>query len=266
MTFPYPSTCQLGCNGGSSQLLRNAAWLCAVLTLQLCTGFATAQQNTPQRSPTIQPISAQHSSPNHDGGPEVSPHDALKTESAVFKDREKEREYVILLWTLIITALGVAAGLFALFFAWLAVSEAQRQARENAKMSKAQFWILLRGIFTSYDDIHANFRPDGDWHSDSELPSATADKGRTELYMGLFEYCDRLLEEGLIDKQAFAASYSYRLRNILTNPWVIEKKLKAHRRGWRGFINLCYRILNEPIPDVPKLTAAEHSELYPKGG
>jgi hypothetical protein len=35
----------------------------------------------------------------------------------------------------------------------------------------------------------------------------------------------------------------------------------GRRKDWKAFINLCYR-LDVPIPDVPRLTPTEHSELY----
>jgi hypothetical protein len=159
-------------------------------------------------------------------------------------------------------------GVIALVAAWLALVEAQKQARENAKTAKAQFWIMLREVFASYDDIHDNFRPEGNWFRAADLPKEPGDKGRTELYMGLFEYCDRLLEEELIDMEAFEAPYAYRLKNILENPWVIQAKLIDHRHGWRGFINLCYRLPKvlekKPIPGVGPLSEDEHSQLYPK--
>ncbi|MBV9390356.1 MAG: hypothetical protein JOY96_00540 [Verrucomicrobia bacterium] len=170
-------------------------------------------------------------------------------------------DHAIMLWTFIITMIGVMAGLAALGFAWRTIREAQNQARDNAKTAKAQFWIMLRGVFASYDDIHTNLRPSGNWYGSNTLPADSPDMGRTEIYMGLFEYCDRLLEERLIDKQAFADSYRYRLRNLLTNRWVIEQKLVARRKDWKAFINLCYR-LDVPVPDVPRLTPTEHSELY----
>jgi hypothetical protein len=299
-------------SGGPSPLLRIAPWLCAVLILQLCTGFTTAQQtlipeqsltptpqpspsatSTPRQSETATPTPQQSESstptptPQESEAPtpeqsipalhpspvvEKGPHDALRTESVVSKDKEKEAEFLILIWTLIvtaigviITAIGVMAGLIALFYARATIREAQKQARENATVSRAQFWILLREVFTAYDDIHANFRPGGPWHKAIDLPSTPADFARTELCMGLLEYCDRMLEEELIDEKAFGHAYSYRLNNLLTNKWVVKEKLQLRRYGWLGFINLCYRFPTVAKPDlVDKLKPEEYSKLYPK--
>jgi len=166
-------------------------------------------------------------------------------------------DHDIALWTFIITTVGVVVGLAALFAAWLTI-------RDNTKTAKAQFWIMLRGVFAWYDDIHANFRPGGKWSDPNTGPETALDMGRTELYMGLFEYCDTLLEQGLIDEHTFARSYKYRLQNLVSNQWVIVEKLRERREGWRAFINLCCRLHAQP-PDVPELTVGERSELYSKG-
>jgi len=167
-------------------------------------------------------------------------------------------DHAILLWTFIITTIGVVAGVAVLVATWLTIRDARRTA-------KAQFWTMLRGVFAWYDDIHCNFRPKGDWHGSSDLPKTAQDMGRTELYLGLFEYCDKLLEEQLLDSRDFKRWYWYRLTNVVANRWVIEQKLVAHRKDWRAFINLCYRLGVEMPSDVPRLTADERSELYPKG-
>jgi hypothetical protein len=167
-------------------------------------------------------------------------------------------------WTLIVTICAVMVGVGALFYAWRTVEEAKKQARENADYIKAQYWILLRGVFANYDDIHAKFRPTGAWHGASELSEDVEDVARTELYMGLFEYCDKLLEKKLLDERDFPESYRYRLTNMLTNRWVRIEKLCKIRAGWLAFINLCYRVGIE-IDGVGKLSPAEHSKLYPKG-
>lgn len=173
-------------------------------------------------------------------------------------------EHTAAFWTLIVTVCAVLVGVGALFYAWKTVEEAKKQARENAEYTKAQYWILLRGVFTNYDDLHAKFRPEGAWHNSSVLSEDVEDVARTELYMGLFEYCDKLLEKKLLDERDFPESYRYRLENILTNGWVREVKLSANRDGWRAFINLCYRI-GVPITGVPGLSPEERSKLYPKG-
>jgi hypothetical protein len=165
-------------------------------------------------------------------------------------------EVTIAFWTLVITAIGVVVGLATLFAGWLTL-------RDSAKTGKAAFWIMLRNLFAWYDDIHVNFRPGGKWDRSEAAPESVSEMARIELYMGVFEYCDVLLEGKLLDEQTFKDSYAYRLSNLLTNKWVVDEKLIARRESWLAFINLCYR-LEVPGIEVPPLTASEHSKRYPK--
>jgi hypothetical protein len=69
------------------------------------------------------------------------------------------------------------------------------QLRDANKTAVGQFWLTLRGVMTEYDDIHANFRPRGRWHGSTTLPNQVNDWTRTELYMGLLEYCNTLMAQ-----------------------------------------------------------------------
>src|SRR6202008_1657077 len=128
-------------------------------------------------------------------------------ESAVSK--EKEAEFSILYWTLVVTTIGVIAGLLAFGAAALAVIDAQKQARNNSKTARALFWMILRGLFSPYDELNSKFRPGGEWHGSLVLPAAVPDMWKTEVYMGLFEACDRLLEDELINKSDFVSWFVY---------------------------------------------------------
>jgi hypothetical protein len=177
-------------------------------------------------------------------------------------------EHDIIFWTLIVTTIGVAAGLGALIFAWKTILEAQKQARENAKTAKAQFWILLRGIFALYDDVHAKLRPGGEWHDDREKsynrdkgPKTAHDMARIEVYMGLFEYCYRLLQQGLLDEQTFSNSYKYRLKNLVNNRWISDIKLGTKlREDWKDFRDLLNQLKVEFLTKN-SLTDKEKLEL-----
>jgi hypothetical protein len=125
---------------------------------------------------------------------------------------------------------------------FLAVLVAIWQLRDTNKTVKGQFWLMLRSVMTQYDDIHANFRPRGKWHGSSTHPDTVSDWARTELYMGLLEYCDELIADGLLDKRHFKNWYEYRIRNLLSNPRVVTYKLHDNADGWQKFYILCKRI------------------------
>jgi hypothetical protein len=175
-------------------------------------------------------------------------------------------DHAIVWWTLILTAAGVAAGLFVLILTYYAVRDTRVQSKASARATRAQFGLLLRQAFASHNEAHLNLRPGGIWHRSSNLPApdAVCDFSKIENYMGLLEYCDELLEEGFLDLAAFVRGYRYRVDNLLTNNWVVSKKLIGARSGWLGFINLCYRLKVPNLPSgISPLSQEECAVLYP---
>lgn len=103
--------------------------------------------------------------------------------------------------------------------------------------------LELKKMFLEYDDVHAKLRPDGAWNNDSGGASMSGeDWTRVEGYMGLFEHCKRLLEDGLLSEPEFRKSYSYRLQNLADNEQIVEEKLKSSEsEDWKDFIGLLDR-------------------------
>lgn len=100
--------------------------------------------------------------------------------------------------------------------------------------------LELKKMFLDYDDVHAKLRPDGAWNNDSGgAPISGEEWTRVEGYMGLFEHCKRLLEDGLVSEAEFRKSYSYRLKNLADNEQIVEEKLKSSEsEDWKDFIGL----------------------------
>lgn len=59
--------------------------------------------------------------------------------------------------------------------------------------------------------------------------------------MGLFEHCEIMMNLGLIDVQTFSDIFAYRLRNIVANSLICEKKLRQEAELWKRFISLLQR-------------------------
>jgi hypothetical protein len=142
---------------------------------------------------------------------------------------------------------GAAATLVATLATLIAVLVAVQQLRAGNKTARGQFWLMLRSVMTQYDDIHANYRPRGRWHASLSQPDTVTDWARTELYMGLLEYCNKLMDDGLLDKTHFKDWYKYRIENLLSNPRVVTYKLREIPEGWRQFYALCEK-MRIPIP------------------
>ena len=73
-----------------------------------------------------------------------------------------------------------------------------------------------------------------------------------EAYMGLFEHCEIMLEQGLIDDRTFREIYLYRLRNIVANDIIRQQKLIDRASGWPRFLALLKRV----NVDLPKEAAS----------
>ena len=148
----------------------------------------------------------------------------------------------------------------------IAVLIAIWQLRDTNKTTKGQCWLMLRGVMTQYDDIHANFRPRGKWHASKMQPATVNDWARTELYMGLIEYCNWLIGEGLLDSEHFKKWYEYRIKNLLLNPRVVKYKLHDNAAGWTEFYDLCERRLAikipKPIEGLPPFIRADDDATH----
>jgi hypothetical protein len=171
-------------------------------------------------------------------------------------------DHAIAFLTFLTTIVGVVAGLFGLFLTWKAVTDAAKQAAQDAIATRATFSVNLRQAFDSHREVHTKLRPSGPWNGSKTEPSDPTDFAKVELYMGLFELCDELLEQQLVQENIFLAQYMYRLNNLLSNSFVTNAKLTEHRRGWLHFINLCYRLGAEMPPNISRLSSDELRSIY----
>ena len=112
----------------------------------------------------------------------------------------------------------------------------------NRKTKQAEFWLRLRDDFANYDDVHLNLRPGGDWSDTKKGPESTEDWAKVEGYMGLFEHCESMLSQGLLNQKVFSESFRYRIVNLVANPIINKAKLIERADGWSRFINLCSRL------------------------
>ena len=134
----------------------------------------------------------------------------------------------------ITTILGFIVGAISLVFAAL-------NSKRSSSTNRAKFWLELRTAFTSHNEVHLNLRPGGKWH-DNSGPSNPSEYSQIESYMGLFEHCEIMLDQKLIDEPTFTEIYRYRLVNLVHNNWVKIEKLKNQSDGWVRFINLLNRM------------------------
>ena len=177
----------------------------------------------------------------------------------------------IALWTLAFTVIGVVIAGGGVVYAIKTLRAGVESLRlaalaqeESTVIARAQFWVLVRGVLASYHDVHANLRPEGIWAPQlaekyaSRGPQDAAEWARVELYMGMFEYCEKLMGRGLLEEKDFAASYQYRIENLLQNAVIVKEKLHIRGAHWGEFYNLCKRLrIDIPSPSWPDRSAPD---------
>lgn len=112
------------------------------------------------------------------------------------------------------------------------------QVHVSTKVNRAQFWLELRKMFAEHREVHLKLR-NLEW---SKNPPNDDELAKLEAYMGLFEHCERMLQEGLLDWKTFKAIYGYRVRNLLADLFIVREKLIDRRSGWSVFIQLLQRM------------------------
>jgi hypothetical protein len=155
--------------------------------------------------------------------------------------------------TLALTFIGVVVAVIGIIYAI-------KTLKDNGRIARGNFFATVRGLMANYDDVHQKFRPGGDWapagrqryaHTGPVRPEEWA---RVELYMGLFEFCERLLKRKLMEEEDFKSSFLYRLKNLMRNAVIVEAKLIKLKGGWGDFLDLCHRY-KEPVPSEAEIEA-----------
>jgi hypothetical protein len=137
-------------------------------------------------------------------------------------------------WANVATVLGAILGVIALGYTGL-------QIRQATRTQRADFWLTLRQMFAEHQEIHRKLR-DGEWPNDDVTYPDEDDWAKLEAYMGLFEHCEIMLEDRILDWRTFYHIYRYRIELILSNPLIVRDKLIRRREGWERFLNLVRRM------------------------
>jgi hypothetical protein len=134
-------------------------------------------------------------------------------------------------WTNIAQIAATAISAIALFYA-------ARQIKLSTRVDRAQFLLELRKMFHEHRDVHVKLRPGGDWTLNGDGPNSSEEWASIEAYMGLFEHCEIMIKEKLLDTNTFKSIYKYRIENIVNNEKIHNEKLINERDLWLNFIAL----------------------------
>mgnify|MGYP000933578071 CR=1 FL=1 len=111
------------------------------------------------------------------------------------------------------------------------------QFRYQSKVTNAANHLRIREMFGAEHlrMVHYKLRNDNTWE-----PSLVEEWAMVDDYLGLFEVCEKLLQDKTLDENLFASSYEYKLRNIVANSKIVEK-LKSEKEYWSTFLKLLKR-------------------------
>lgn len=118
------------------------------------------------------------------------------------------------------------------------------QIRGSKKVAKGEFLLHLDEMLQEHNNIHIRLRPDGDWTIDKSGPKDKEEWVAVEIYMGLFERVNILIEDNIIDIDTIDRLYGYRIMNILANDVIRQNKLERESSYWQDFIKLQDKIIH----------------------
>ena len=166
----------------------------------------------------------------------------------------------------VVTVVGITATvagvLVALIFGIRQAKSAVSSLEVAKRANQLQAMIAFDQLLEKYHHIHTGLRPGGDLRK-KEDPSHQ-ECVDIERYMGLFERAQIFLDDGFLRLDRFKDLYGYRMKNIASQPWVLEAKLRKQKNGWARFLDLYRRVYPEDHEmidnDVPNDQRAESDD------
>ena len=123
-----------------------------------------------------------------------------------------------------------------------------RQLKQSVAIARGQFMLELEKMIERHNTIHVRLRPEGDWRKIGAGPNGETEWSEVEDYMGFFEHCELLLQDGSLKLASFKALFGYRVENVIANNNIVLEKLVNEEESWTLFLELLDR-LNLPRPE-----------------
>jgi hypothetical protein len=129
----------------------------------------------------------------------------------------------------IITALGAILTGVGLIYAGI-------QIKLSRKTTRSQFLLQLYQLMEQHNEVHARLTGLG-WSDGKTGPDTVEEWIKVGRALGLFEYINILVKDGLIEIDTVDKLYSYRLFHLVNNEIIRNRHFNAHS-GWDGVIEL----------------------------
>ncbi len=98
-----------------------------------------------------------------------------------------------------------------------------RQMQLARKVARAQFLLQLDQMLLQHQDVHARLSGLG-WPNGKSEPETPEEWIAVDIYMGLFERIQVLIEDSIVDFDTFDRLYGYRVFLIVNNPVIRQKR------------------------------------------
>lgn len=125
---------------------------------------------------------------------------------------------------------------------------AARQLRISRKIARGEFLLRLYELVQQYNDVHAALIGNGRWANGIEGPRSDQEWARVDLYMGLLESLQILIEDGFLDAKTVDRLYGHRVVALMDNEVIRQRNLVDRGYRWKDFMVL--------------LTALEKQDYY----
>lgn len=124
------------------------------------------------------------------------------------------------------------------------------QIKRSRKIARSEFLIHLYELMEQHNELHVRLMPrlkGGGWPGGREGPDTPEDWIGVGRLMGLFEYIQILVEDGVLDANTVDKLYSYRIIPLVNNQFIYERHLTETTNTWTGFKKLWESLKNEEI-------------------
>jgi hypothetical protein len=110
------------------------------------------------------------------------------------------------------------------------------QVKLSRKTTRSQFLIQLFQLMEQHNEIHGRLTGLG-WPDGRKGPDTVQEWLQVGRLLGLFEYIQILVQDGLLDLNTVDELYSYRLFHLWNNE-IIRQRHFADDRTWTGVVKL----------------------------
>ncbi len=124
--------------------------------------------------------------------------------------------------------------IFGIVFIALQIYYLKKEREDKSKLNEAELLLRIREMMIEHNEIHVQLR------KGIPIQSNLSDEewAKIESYMGLFEACYIFIEKDLITMGNFKKQFGYRVKNILNDKTIVQKKLIEEKDFWEDFIAL----------------------------